>query len=478
MPDTAVYGSTSVETQRAQEYLNKIAGKKLVDENGELNSKTQKLIKEFQKEAGLKLTGDVDSKLLSLLAETSRYKKADYQVKIGGNTYFLTKAEHKAALAIIRKKALIPIADSLKVSMREARGLWDHQTEISKGSFWAWAIESYAGGLNLPKESMIKAAEKKVSDFEKLVKTGDLNGFDTSFFAARKSVINARQAMKNYMNAIDSNGKHLQGQLVLCTEISVMALSLAANPAVAARFGISKIAAGIAVSGATAAGVTAATEISKGVNGISDGTGTAVKNVVFDGVIGAALGALLKGGLGKEAAKKVAAHLVKKMSKTFLAKMSTSGAAKFAKNFLVEHGPGIVQDCIKDVMVRAKSTSGKVTLEWAMEMIAKNIVLSPIFRRIEKSSEIDGKTAMKYLSPKKLVQIKDAFPSAPSNTQVQELISNVLGDSAKMGSKKVYDSIYGDLKGTFTEKKVQTKLVDGIFSKKVMAHAERLAAKR
>jgi len=305
-----------------------------------------------------------------------------------------------------------------------------------------------------------------------------LKDFSNAFFNARKSVATARQALKNYMSAIDSNGKHLQGQLVLCTEISVMAISLAANPAVAARFGIGKIAAGVAVSGATAAGVTAATEISKGVNGISDGGGAAYKNVVVDGMIGAALGALLKGGLGKALTKKVATYLVKKMSKTFLAKMTTNGAAKFAYNFLVENGPGIVQDCIKDVMIRAKSTSGKLTLEWALEMIAKNVVLSPVFRRIEKSSAVDGKTAMKYLSPKKLTQIKAAFPSPPTNTQVQELISNVLEDSAKMGSKKVYDSIYGDLKGTFTEKKVQTKLVDGIFSKKMIAHAEKLAAKR
>ena len=180
MPDTAVFGSTSVETQRAQKYLNKIVGKKLVDENGELNAKTQKLIKEFQKEAGLKPTGDVDANLLSILAETARYKKADYELKIGGKTFLMTKAEHKDAVATIRKKALIPIASSLNVSMKEARGLWDHQNEISKGSFWAWAIESYAGGVNLPKESTIKAAEKKVADFDKLVRNGDLKGFDTS----------------------------------------------------------------------------------------------------------------------------------------------------------------------------------------------------------------------------------------------------------------------------------------------------------
>jgi len=180
-----------------------------------------------------------------------------------------------------------------------------------------------------------------------------LKDFSNAFFNARKSVATARQALKNYMSAIDSNGKHLQGQLVLCTEISVMAISLAANPAVAARFGIGKIAAGVAVSGATAAGVTAATEISKGVNGISDGGGAAYKNVVVDGMIGAALGALLKGGLGKALTKKVATYLVKKMSKTFLAKMTTNGAAKFAYNFLVENGSGIVQDCIKDVMIRA-----------------------------------------------------------------------------------------------------------------------------
>ncbi len=470
------FGTSSEECSKVQKNLNKIAGATLVTEDGAFNEKTRKLLKEFERDSGLTANGEITSGIMKNLEKAAKEDAVAYELVGKGKTYLLSRKDHKKVVSDSSKELKKGVI-AMQVAMKEVRGHWDFQNRMSKGSVFAWCIEAYSG-IDTPKESLIKTAEKRVDNFAKVVKAKDLKNFSNAYFLARKDLIVARNDMNRYMEGIQKGGAVMKGDLALFSAGCIFIVTLIATPAVAARFALGKIAAGVSVSAGTAAITAIATEVSKGVVGVSQGPTDAAKNIVFDTFIGASIGLLLKGSYGKAVYKAIIPQLIKKLPAVFVKRMSTNGLTRFLTSYFSNNGADILQSIMEDTLKSLKSTSKPVTIKSYLEMVVKNIITAGIFNKFTKSAELNAKSVVAAMSSKSKDALKKVFSKPPSTKEMEGIVAELLASTPKNVTSSVYDQVYGNLKGNESEKKIRKDLVEKLFDKKMIARAKTLAAKK
>lgn len=457
----------------AQKLLNKARRQSRVKEDGAFDNAMLVAIKDFQEDSGLKSTGILDTALMAILKKAAQIDVPKWEIKLGSKIYLFTEGEYRRLVERTAKE-LEPGMRQLKWAVEDARMLWDHHNDLKNDQYIvSWCIELYAGA-DLPKQGLLKSAEKAVAEAEKALKGRDLRKFPHLFKSAAKKTDAARLAIKKYVKKVQEGGDSIVTGLTFIKGGSFLIVGVIAGP-VAASYGAGAIAAGVIAGAGTAATETLATEVGKGVAGTSKGTLSAVKNVLLDGVIGGSIGALVKGKAAEKILKSLVPSVAKRMPKALADRLSKKGLEKFVSNYFKNHGTSILEGILKDTLTMCKSTSSPVTFRSFVDMLVKNVVTAGVFSRFDKAANLKASSALKAMSSKTRDALVKGFGSKPSNKELLDLIEKLIGESAKHGGGQAYDSVYGKLKGGESESKITEMLVKELFNKKMMKRAQELS---
>jgi len=460
----------------AQKLLNKSALQTRAPENGAFDKATLAAIKKFQTESGLKPTGVLDDKLMTILRDAANRPNPTKQVEIGNKVYLFTEAEYATLVKRIAAD-FRPAMTVLSGAVAEARGIWDSQNRLNKDQYIvAWCIEAYAG-TKLPPESLIKSAEAGVKAADAALKAGDLKAFSKIFPKAEKQANDARMKMKVYLSKIIDGGEGMVTGLQIVSTTSFVIVGVIAAP-VAASYGAGAIGAAVIAGAGTSAVETLSHEVGKGISGDSKGIGDAAFNVFKDAFIGGSVGALVKGKAGEKIIAKIGPLVAKKLSGKLFEKASERVVIQFLGNYFRKNGADILEGVITDVIKEYKSHAEGLTFEKFGGIVAKQVATAGIFGKFGKAGDVGSKAVFAKLSSSVKKDLIKSLGDGAKEADLLPIFAKVFEESGKELGGKVYDKVLSSATGTETPDQIETKILGEFATNKKLIDAVRAEAEK
>lgn len=407
--------------------LNKIIGPKPpLDVDGVFGEKTIAALKEFQKKAGLKQTGEVDAATAPVIARAMKTGKIEKDqpevfVDIGGGKYAgFTQKEWKSEQKKMADKLLAGPVREAKMKVAEAKATWEHFNELNSDQYIVSFFIETTRGAKLPSKSLIDKAEKAASDLESLAKAQDFAGFMRRARTGSGEINAALDEMRKYRSEmIDGAGNWITG-LEGTKWASFTILSIYAAPVAAASLGTGVVASAV-VGGAAVKGLeSAAGEIGNLSAGNAKGQdpGGMVSRVIIDTATGAITGWLSKGGGagGKSVVEAITRGITENIGKKLVAKGVSEKAVEYVVKYVMsEGGKKALEGAVSDA---AKALKGdpKMTVEQFVANVVKNfgtgVALGPLNKWIDEKSSLkditfDGETKKKVQAAVEKELLKD-----------------------------------------------------------------------
>lgn len=389
-----------------QEMLNKIIGPKPpLKVDGVFGEQTISALKEFQKKAGVKPTGEVDADTAPVVARAIKTGKIEKDqptkyVEIGGGKYAgFTDKEWKSEEKKMADKLLAGPVREAKIKAAEAKNAWEHFNELNNDQYIVSFIVETSLRTKLPPKSLIDKAEKAAWDLETLAKAQDFGGFLKRARTAPGEINAALDAMRTYREKIiDRSGTWVTG-LEWTKNGSFFVLSLYAAPMAAASLGTGVLASAV-IGGAAVKGLESASgEIGNWSAGNAQGQdpGGMVSRVVIDTLVGAVTGWLSKGGGGgKSVAEVISRGIAENIGKKLVAQGISKEAIEYIVKYVMsEGGKKVLEGAVADA---AKALKGDPKMSWETfgDNVVKNfgtgVALGPL------TKWIDEKQGMRYFT--------------------------------------------------------------------------------
>ncbi len=389
-----------------QEMLNKlIKPKPELKVDGILGKNTAAALKEFQKRAGVKETGEVDAETAPAVAraiKTGKIEKDQPTVYVdigGGKMAGFTDREWKSEQKKMTDKLLSGPVREAKMKAVEAKTAWEHFNDLNNDQYIVSFFVQATRGAKLPAKGLIDKAEKAAWDLETLAKAQDFGGFMKRARTAPGEINAALDEMRKYREEmIDGAGNWVTG-LEVTKWTSFTVLSIYAAPVAAASLGTGVLASAV-IGGAAVKGLeSAAGEVGNWSAGNAKGQdpGGMVSRVLLDSLVGAVTGWLSKGGGG---GKSVAEFISRGITDSIGKKLIAQGVSKEAIEYIVKYvmtegGKKVLEGAVADA---AKALKGdpKMTLEEFGNNVVKNfgtgVALGPL------NKWIDEKQGMRYFT--------------------------------------------------------------------------------
>ena len=468
-----------------QEMLNKVIGPKPpLDVDGVFGEKTVAVLKEFQKKAGLKESGEVDAETAPVIARVMKTGKIEKDppevyVDLGGGKYagFTQKEWEQAKKKAVDNLMRGPLREML-MKVEAAESEYDFFTELNGDQYVVATFVSLTRGAKMPNYSVISKARSAHAELEKLAKAGDFQGFSRRAPSAAKEVNEALEAMRSYRETmIEGAGNWVTG-LEATKWASFTALSVYFAPVMAAQLGAGAVA-GAVVGGAAVKGVeSAAGEVGNWSAGNAKGQdpGGMISRVVIDTAVGAVTGWLSKGGAGGKA---VGEAIMTKISAGIAAKLALQGtSAKVlevaTKYFLNEGGKKVLEGAVADA---AKALKGdpKMSVKTFAENIAANFLkgcafgpFNQAFKKFTEGKQVpmpegDRKKLQDAIEKKVFKELPDdnimkqAFDKA-MKAKFDKLASDTIAKAISKTFEKAVVGIFETLKGTPNPKAIEDEL--------------------
>lgn len=460
----------------AQKLLNKSALQSRAPENGAFDKATLAAIKQYQIESCMRPTGILDKALMANLRKSAKIANPKYQITVNGKIYLFTESEHKQLIKRIIADFSAPML-ILRGAVSTARIYWDNQNEMLDDQYIVgWCLEVYAG-VNLPKESLIKTAEKGLAACEKALKSGDLATFAKIFPKAEKQANDAQKQMKTYVAKIIDGGETIVTGLQIVSTTSFIIVGIIAAP-VAASYGAGALTAAAVAGAGTSAIETLSGEVGKGIAGTSKGFGDATLNVLKDSFIGGSIGMLVKGKGGEKILAKIGPMIAKKLSGKLFKSASEKVVIKFIIKYFKNNGADILEGTIKECMKSFKSNATELTLDKFFGIVAKEVATAGPFSKFVKIGESSAGAVFRKLSGSVK---KDLLKSLGQNAKEADLLpifAAAFENTYKENAGKVYDKVLSAATGSETPKALEDKILgEFALNKKLIARVKAEAKK-
>lgn len=385
-----------------QEMLNKVIGPKPpLKVDGIFGGLTQAALKELQKKAGVKPTGEVDPETAPVVARAIKTGKIEKDqptvyLPVGGGKYVgLTDREwDRERKKMIDNLMRGPVREA-KMKAAEAKACWEHFNDLNKDQYIISFLVETTRGASLPPKTLIDRAERAANDIEAVAKAGDFNGYWRQARNCATTVNAAVDAMRKYRNEmIDGSDNWITG-LEVTKWGSFTFLSIYAAPVVAAELGAGVVASAMIGGAGVKALESVGQEVGNWTAGNAKGQdpGGMISRVLIDAGVGAITGFLSKGGSGgKSIVEGITRGLTESVGKTLVAKGVSKNAVEYViKYVLTEGGKKFVDGAISDA---AKAIKGdpKMTIDQFIANCVKNIAtgvaLGPLNKFIDDSKNL------------------------------------------------------------------------------------------
>jgi ribosomal protein S7 len=389
-----------------QEMLNKLVRPKPeLKVDGVLGKNTVAALKEFQKRAGVKETGEVDSETAPAIARAIKTGKIEKDqptvyVDLGGGKYAgFTDREWKSEQKKMADKLLSGPVREAKMKAAEAKATWEHFDELNNDQYIVSFFVEATRGASLPAKGLIEKADKAAMDLESLAKAQDFGGFMRRARTASGEINSALDAMRKYRSEmIDGAGNWVTG-LEWTKAGAFTILSIYAAPVAASALGTGALASAV-IGGAAVKGLeSAAGEIGNLSAGNAKGQdpGGMISRVLIDTAVGAVTGWLSKGGgAGKSVAERITRGITENIGKKLIAKgVSEKAVETVVKWVLSEGGKKVLEGAVGDA---AKALKGdpKMTVDQFIANVIKNfgtgVALGPLNKWIEGQKDLKNLT--------------------------------------------------------------------------------------
>ncbi len=387
-----------------QEMLNKVIGPKPpLKVDGIFGGLTQAALKELQKKAGVKPTGEVDPETAPVVARAIKTGKVEKDqpavyLPLGGGKYVgLTDREwDRERKKMIDNLMRGPVREA-KMKAAEAKACWEHFNDLNKDQYIISFLVETTRGASLPPKSLIDRAEKAANDIEAVAKAGDFNGYWRQARTCATTVNAAVDAMRKYRNEmIDGSDNWITG-LEVTKWASFTFLSIYAAPVVAAELGAGAIASAMIGGAGVKALESAAGEVGNWSAGNAKGQdpGGMISRVLIDAGVGAITGFLARGG---GSGKSVVEGITGKINEAIFEKLAVTGLSKkvietITKYVINEGGKKAFEGAVSDAAKMLKSNQ-KMTVSEFMTNVATNFLKGVALGNFTK-------WATKWVDPKK-----------------------------------------------------------------------------
>ncbi len=430
-------------------------------ENDLFDADTTKAVKQFQRRSGLKEDGVVGPKTAAALAKLAGPSAASFAAAFGGGdaaaqkhsavpdeprqiitvngkTYVFTKKEfenfNKEMISTLKRTVVL----AAQQRSEGARIYWDTFHDINKDQYivsWFCSVM----GPKLPDESLIKAGEQSFEALKNAVNSGDFKRIQDQLGKYGPPIDKAYKVMIKYREDVIGRAGSIVSGLEFTRDTSFDIAGAIANVELGATPG-----AGAISGGGAELLKSSATELGKYIAGTSGGGESAVKNIVIDGLLGAATGAvddLMKGEKGEKVIKGVADSAAKKlMSNKWATRIGADRVKKLVARGLKGAMKGALEAAVKNA---SKLIKGNMTPAQFFEAVATeagyDTFLSGLDDWIESKKFATIVFEKSPLSRLKLGKV--------SKADAIKMLQDIIADSAKEGIKSSLEFVFDKLKG-------------------------------
>jgi hypothetical protein len=459
-------------------------------ENDSFDADTAQAIRHFQKRSRLKEDGIVGPKTAVALAKLAGHGATSFAAALGGGeaaagqrrdvadeprqilpvngkTYVFTKQEFERFnkdMVSALKRTQVVTAEQRVVA---ARTYWDTFHDLNKDQYVvSWFVSAL--GPKLPDESIIKSGEQAYEALKGAVNSGDFKKIEDQLGKCVAPINKAHQTMIAYRENVIGGAGNIVTVLDFTRDTSFEICSAIAQAELGGAPGSG------AISGGGAELVkSCANEFGKYIAGTSGGGEAALRNVVVDGLLGAATGAAgdLMKLKGDKVIEGVAESAVKKL-------MTNKWAAR------------VGADRVKKLMTRGLKGAMKGALESAVKNASKiikgNMTPAQFFEEIAKDAGfgtfLDGLD--EWILSKKFATI--VFEKSPlsriklgkvTKAEAIKILQDVIQDKGNEGIKKSLELVVEKIKGNEKEEEVGEDVAEE-FARSYVKNIEGEVAKR